>query len=66
MRIKKKTDRNCDHYKTPDEAEEAYVAFCDAHYDFRVTACDGCPFKKRSPHCITLFLYAKYVPEVKK
>ena len=61
--IKKKSERTCDHYKTVEEAEKAYWAFCNAYYH---DSCVGCPFQKLSGLCITLFLYAKYVPEVKK
>ena len=55
--------RNCDHYKTPEEAEKAYWALCNAYYN---DACEGCPFQKHSPLCITQFLYAEYKPEGEK
>ena len=60
---KKKTERNCDHYKTVEDAEKAYWAFCNAYYH---DSCEGCPFQKHSPLCITQFLYAMYKPEVKQ
>ena len=55
-------ERNCDHYKTVEEAVKAYWAFCEAHYH---DSCKGCPFTGKGG-CLANFLYAEYKPEVKK
>ena len=69
VKPEEKPERNCDHYKTPEEAYAAWREFCTDHYDDKVKVgegCRGCPFNKCKAGCFVHFIYAKYVPEVKK
>ena len=60
-------DRNCDHYKTPEEAYDAWGKFCTAHYDDNVyEGCKTCPLDKGKGGCFGKFLYAEYKPEATK
>ena len=59
-------ERNCEHYKTADEAMKAFQKFCDAHYQSKSETCDTCPIKHLKGGCFGHFLYAEYKPEVKQ
>lgn len=62
-----KPERNCDHYKTPEEAYDAWYEFCTANHDDKGCAgCGGCQFYKGKGGCFVHFLYAEYKPEVKQ
>jgi len=47
--------RNCDHYKTPEEADEAFRKLCRSHI-----SCMGCQCLYFKESCKATFLYAEY------